>query len=382
LKKPLLMTPGPTPIPERVVRAMGDCQIHHRSENFKDIVLACRDGLKKIFETEGDVLTLVGSGTAAMDATVSNFLRKGDRALVVRGGKFGERWGKICEAYGLDYDAIDVTWGEGVNPEIVREHLKQKQYAALMFQASETSTGAAHPTEALAKLAREEQPEMLVIVDGITAVGCMPVRTDAWGLDVVVSGSQKAFMLPPGLAFLTASERAWKRAESSDLPKFYLNLQLEKKKQAGNQTSWTSATSLMIGLVDALEMMNEEGIEQIQKRHAILSNACREAALALNLGLLAMEHPSRALTAVTTPDSLPAGDVIKGLREKFGIRVAGGQEHLKGRIFRIGHLGWVDGGDILKTVGALEEVLADSGHSFDRGAGLKAAAKVLTQLGN
>ena len=221
---------------------------------------------------------------------------------------------------------------------------------------------------------------MLVVVDGITAVGCMPVRTDAWGLDVVVSGSQKAFMLPPGLAFLTASERAWRRAESSDLPKFYLDLKQEKKKQAGNQTSWTSATSLMLGLVDALEMMGSEGLQQIHTRHAILSNACREAALAMNLGLLAMEHPSRALTAVTTPESLPAGDVIKGLRERFGIRVAGGQEHLKGRIFRIGHLGWVDGGDILKTVGALEDVLSNLGHNFERGAGLRAAAKVLAQL--
>jgi len=359
---------------------MGDCQIHHRSNEFKEIFSAATNGLKGIFETERDCQIIAGSGTAAMDATVANFFSSDDRMLVVRGGKFGERWGEIGAAYGLEVDAIDVEWGRSVDPEIIRSRLKSGTYAGVFFQASETSTGAAHPTQQIAEIVQEEAPDTLVVVDGITAVGCMPVKTDAWGLDVVLSGSQKAFMLPPGLAFITASERAWTRSKESDLPKYYLNLNKERAKQAGGQTSWTTPTSLVLGLVRALNMMHEEGIAKVHRRHHILSEACRAAAGALNLGLLASDLPSRALTAIDCGDKLDANAIIKGLREQFGIRVAGGQEHLKGRIFRIGHLGWVDGGDILRTISAVEMTLASLGHSFTPGAGLVAADEKLREL--
>jgi len=374
------MTPGPTPIPESVIRAMSDCQIHHRSNEFKEIFKTASEGLRGIFETRQDCLIIAGSGTATMDATVSNFFSSSDRMLVVRGGKFGERWAEIGEAYGLDVDAIDVEWGRAVDPEIIRTRLKNNSYAGVFFQASETSTGASHSTETIARIVKEEQPETLVVVDGITAVGCMPVRTDAWGLDIVLSGSQKAFMLPPGLAFLTASDRAWDRTKSSDLPKYYLNLSIERKKQQGGQTAWTTPTALVLGLVKALEMMHQEGLDHIQQRHHALSEACRAAAQAVGLGLLAQDAPSRALTAIHCGDGLDAGAIIKGLREDFGIRVAGGQEHLKGRILRIGHLGWVDDGDILRTISAMERVLSNIGHSFDCGAGLQAAEEKLREL--
>lgn len=377
MRKTLLMTPGPTPIPDSVIRAMSDCLIHHRSPAFAEVFKQASAGLPGIFCTRNEVLILCGTGTAAMDATVANYFRSGDRLLVVNGGKFGARWGQIGRAYGLEVDEIDVTWGEAVDPEVVRSQLRQHDYAGLLFQASETSTGAAHPTEALARVAREERPDALVVVDGITAVGSMPVRTDDWGLDIVLSGSQKAFMLPPGLAFLTASERAWARAEGGDLPRYYLDLRKERKAQAKGQTAYTSPTSLILGLVEALRLMHAEGIEGIWARHHKLSEACRAGAVALGLDLLAKDNPSRALTAITCGDGLDSGQIVKALKQQDGIWMAGGQDHLKGRIFRIGHLGWVDDGDVMKTFAALERVLGELGQAFEPGAGVAAAAAAL-----
>jgi aspartate aminotransferase-like enzyme len=375
-----LLTPGPVAVPERVLLAMAQPLIHHRAPDFIPVFQEVRENLKRVFQTEQDVLVLACTGTGGLEAAVSNLLDRGDRAVVVRGGKFGERFAEICDAYGIETVCVDVEWGRAVDPDAVRAAFDSAPDArALLVQASETSTGAYHPIEALAGIVRESE-DRLLIVDGISAVGAHDLPMDAWGIDVLVSGSQKSFMLPPGLAFVALSARARAQLDRSTLPRYYFDLRKEFKAQAGDQTAWSAAVSLLVGLRESLQMMLEAGMPAAFERHATLAEATREAMKALGLDLLAPDSPSYACTAVCVPEGLDGKALVKRLRDDYGITVAGGQAKLAGKIFRIGHLGYVDGFDMLTAIAALEMALADMSYPVKTGEGLRAASERLRAL--
>lgn len=376
MDKRLLMTPGPTPIPPEVLLAMAEPILHHRTPEFKAVLASCAEDLKPLFATEQPVLMLSSSGTGAMEASITNFCRTGDTIITVAGGKFGQRWSQIGRAYGLEVVELAVEWGRAVAVDDVAQALATHPTARGVFlQASETSTGCSHPVEAIAALCKD-RPETLCVVDGITAVGVQPVEMDAWGIDIVVSGSQKAFMLPPGLSFIAVSEKAWRLNEHANLPRFYFNLAKERKAQAGGQTAWTSPVSLIVGLrrvIDRMQAMG--GLEGLHTHHERLARATQAGVQAMGMALLA-EQPAWSCTAAWAPESIGAGPIVSGLGRR-GIKIAGGQDHLKGRIFRIGHLGYFSASDILATLAAMEAVLVAEGHDLVRGAGVTAALEAL-----
>lgn len=377
MKKTYLYAPGPTPVPPDTLLAMARPAIHHREPEFQQIFQDCREGLKLLFQTERDVVVLAASGTGAMEAAVSNFLRRGDRALFVNGGKFGERWGKILEAYGCEGREIRTEWGRAVDPAAVRAALDDDpSIRAVYVQASETSTAVRHPVEELAAITREH-PETILVVDGITAVGVFHLPMDRCGIDVLLTGSQKALMLPPGLAFIAWSEKAEGLRETSDLPKFYFDLAAERTKQRDNQTAWTPAVSLVAGLRDVLHRVRKEGLEGVFARTSRLATATRAAVKALGLELFAAEDPSDACTAVKVPEGVDGLALKKAFQERFGITVAGGQDQAKGKIIRIAHLGYADTFDVVTAISALEMALVGLGHPTELGAGVKAAMEVL-----
>jgi len=376
MKKQYLLAPGPTPVPEDVLLAMARPIVHHRQPAFSKIFMKAHEDLQWLFKTRSQVLVLAATGSGAMEAAVTNFFSRGERVLVVRGGKFGERWADIAAAYGVEATCLDVDWGAAVKVEDVKRALDHDpKLRGVLWQASETSTGVRHPVREIAELCRGR--DTLSVVDAITALGVFDVQTDAWGLDVVVSGSQKALMLPPGLAFLTASERAWRASERSDLPRFYFDLARERKPQKEGQTAWTPAVSLIVGLAEALRLLREEGLENVFARHERLAHASREAVKALGLTLFAPQSPSPACTAVKAPAQADGGKIVKRLREHYGVTIAGGQGAAKGKIFRIAHLGYYGDFDVLTAIGALEMTLADLGVPIERGAGLAAAQRAL-----
>ncbi|MDP3939025.1 MAG: alanine--glyoxylate aminotransferase family protein [Deltaproteobacteria bacterium] len=377
MKKRYLLAPGPTPVPERVLLAMAMPILHHRSPEFEPIFQEVRDGLKWIFQTANEVLLFASSGTGAMEGAVTNLLSRGDEAICVRGGKFGERWAEICKAYGVVAHNIDVTWGEAVDPAAVREALKKHpKTKAVYFQACETSTGVGHPVKEIAATVRENS-DALIICDGITGIGVNDLPVDDWGIDVAVAGSQKAFMLPPGLAFASVSARAWKSAETADLPKYYFNWKTEHGAHLKNQSAWTPAVSLMIGLREALRMMKEETLPAMFERHARLAEATRAGAQALGLELFAPKSPATALTAIKGPEGIDTGKITKTLRDQLGVTIAGGQSQLKGKIFRISHFGYVTRFDVLTGLVALEIALQSLGYPVKLGEGVKAAEERL-----
>ncbi|GAB4252891.1 MULTISPECIES: pyridoxal-phosphate-dependent aminotransferase family protein [Deferrisoma] len=371
-----LLAPGPTPVPETALLAMARPAIHHREPEFKPIFAACREGLKYVFQTERDVVILAASGTGAMESAVTNFLRRGDRALYVNGGKFGERWGKILKAYGCDPVELKVEWGRAVDPEDIRKALDaDPAIRAVYVQASETSTAVRHPVDEIARITGGR--DVLLVVDGITAVGVFPLPMDAWGIDVLVTGSQKALMLPPGLAFIAWSEKAERFLETSDLPRFYFDLKAERKKQQENQTAYTPAVSLIVGLKEALDRIRTETLEGVHGRTARMARATREAVKALGLELFAPESPSDACTAIKMPEGVDGQAFKKALRERFAMTVAGGQDQAKGKIIRISHMGYVDPMDVVAAVSALELTLREFGHPAELGKGVAAALSVL-----
>jgi aspartate aminotransferase-like enzyme len=376
--KRYLLTPGPTPVPPEVALRMAEPIIHHRTPEFSAVFSEVRTGLRKLFQTREDVLVLASSGTGAMEATVVNLLSAGDRVIVVNGGKFGERWTKICQSYGVAVEEIKVEWGEAVAVDAVRAALERVPDAkAVLVQASETSTTAVHPVEEIANLTRAR--ETLLIVDGITAVGVYDLPMDRFGIDALVTGSQKALMLPPGLAFLALSDRAWKRADRPHLPSFYFDLKRERKNQAENTTAYTPAVSLVFGLHAVLGMLEAEGYEAVFRRHARLAAATRAAGAALGLKALAPRAPSPAATGLYMPVGIDSGKLTKYLRDKVGVSFAGGQDHLKGKIVRIAHIGYFDDFDIVTAVAALEMALSKFGARVDFGTGVAAAERVLVE---
>lgn len=374
-----LFTPGPVPVPDRVRLAMAAPILHHRQADFLPLFKTCRVGLQRIFQTSEPVLILAASGTGAMEAAVSNFLSPGDRALVVRGGKFGERWAEICEAYGVEPVCIDVTWGEGVDPAAVTAALQEHpEIRAVYLQASETSTAACHPVKEVADAVRACEGDRLVVVDAITAIGVYDIPMDDWGLDIVVSGSQKAFMLPPGLAFLGLSERARHFAASATSPRYYFDLAKELKNQPNDQTAYTPAVTLLVGLAEALRIiLDEEGLEATWARTESLAHATREAMRAMGLRLLSPTAPSPACTAVFVPDGIDGPALRKVLRDELGVNVADGQGPLKGKIFRVAHLGFYDRFDAVSAVAAVEMALSRLGWSGPSGLGVARATELL-----
>ncbi|HUC99724.1 MAG TPA: alanine--glyoxylate aminotransferase family protein [Candidatus Polarisedimenticolaceae bacterium] len=375
--KHYLLSPGPTPIPNEVALAMSETMIHHRTPQFNKIFDEARQGLQKLFGTKNDVLMLASSGTGAMEASVANLFSPGDKVLVINGGKFGERWLNIANAFGLNPVELEVEWGQAVKVDAVEKQLKaHPDLKGVMIQASETSTTVLHPVKEIAKLTKNGP---LFLVDGVTAVGVVSIPLDEWGLDVLVTGSQKAMMLPPGLGFIALSDRAWETTKRATLPRFYFDLNLERKNQQKGSGAFTPAVSLIFGARASLEMMQREGLDRIYARHARMSRATRAAATALGLKLLAPDSPSPAATGIYLPDGIDADQVLDYLRDHMNITLAEGQDQLKGKVIRIAHVGYMGAFDVITAVAALEMVLRKFGVELPFGKGVAAAQEVLME---
>ena len=376
------MIPGPTPVPETVLQALGRHPIGHRSADFQKIVKRTTEQLQWLHQTKGEVLVITGSGTAAMEAGIINTLSRGDKVLCGDNGKFGERWVKVAKAYGLDVQVIKAAWGQPLDPDAFRSALEAdtaKEIRAVILTHSETSTGVINDLQTIAGHVRDHGTA-LTIADCVTSLGATDVPMDAWGVDVIGSGSQKGYMMPPGLSFVAMSERAWEAYGRSDLPKFYLDLGKYRKAAADNSNPFTPAINLYFALEAALEMMEKEGLKAIFARHARHQRAASAAMKAIGLPLYAAEgHGSPAITAVA-PDGIDAETLRKEVKNRFDILLAGGQDHLKGKVFRIGHLGFVCDRDVLTAVAAIEATLQDLGlGKVATGAGVAAAAAELAK---
>ena len=378
MKKHYLLAPGPTPVPERALLAMAQPIIHHRTPQFSEVFAEACQLLKFVFQTEQDVLILSSSGTGAMESSIVNLFSPGDEVIAINGGKFGERWGNISEVYNLNVHWVNVEWGKAVDVSVIKGLLdKNPNIKGVLSQASETSTTVTHPVRELAELTKKS--DCLLIVDGITAVGVTDIPMDKWGIDALVSGSQKAFMLPPGLAFIALSEKAWKAAEKSKCPRFYFDLKKERKNLAKKTSAYTPAVSLITGLRETLLMMKEEGLDNVFARHERLARATRSAMEALGLKLLAPQNPASSATGVYLPEGLDGKKFVKYIRDELGVTMAGGQDHLEGKIIRIAHLGYIDTFDIITAVSAVEMALEKFGQKIALGKGVGAAQKILLE---
>ena len=379
--KLMLMIPGPTPVPETALLAMAKHPIGHRSGDFSKIMAEVTENLKWLHQTKNDVLILASSGTGAMEAGMINFLSPGDRVLCGCNGKFGDRWAEVATAYGLQVEKITAEWGKALETEKFRQHLeadKNKQIKAVILTHSETSTGVLNDIETINGYVKAHG-EALIIVDAVTSLGAVSIPVDELGLDVVASGSQKGYMIPPGLAFVAVGAKAWTAYETAKLPRYYLDLGKYRKDAAKNTTPFTPPVNLFFALQATLRIMQTEGLENIFARHDRLKGVTRAAIKALGLPLLGPDTvASPAVTAVAPPPEVEAEKVRAIMKKRFDIALAGGQDHLKGKIFRIGHLGFVCERDILSAIAALEVTLIDLGYeSFTPGAGIAAASRVL-----
>lgn len=375
VKKQRLLTPGPTPLYPKALQAMMMSDVHHRTEDFRRVYRAVLEGLKSVMGTSNDVLPLVASGTGAMESAVTNLFSRGDKVIVCSAGKFGERWVEMAKAYGLDAVVLESPYGEAVAAERVKSTLEQNPDTRGVFvQASETSTGVEHDVRAMGLAI--QRTGAIFVVDAITGLGTMPLDIDGWGLDVLIGGSQKAFMIPPGLAFLSIGAKAWRFAETANLPHFYFNLKKERKNAAGGESSWTPATSLLLALREALSYIQSIGMEKLVENARLLAEATRAAVAALGLELFSPASPSASVTAVRAPAGLDSSVIVKEFRSRFGMVIANGQGEMKGRIFRIAHLGYFDFPDLFATIGALEIILANHGLPIKFGTGVAAAQSV------
>ena len=375
MKKVTLLSPGPTPVPHRTLLAMAQPLIHHRSPQFAGIFQKVRAGLKMVFETRNEVLVLNSSGTGAMESAVVNLLCSGDKAIVINGGKFGERWNGLLRAYGCQALEMEVPWGYMVKPADVEKMLHgDSSIKAVFVQSLETSTGVEHPIEELAGVV--QKTNALLVVDAISSLGACPVPMDKWGIDVMLAGSQKALMMPPGLAFVGIGPKALEMMKTSTLPKYYFSWARELKNQTENKGAFTSPISLFYGLVDVLDIIQEQGLEKIYRNTKLRAKAFRAAVAAWGLQVYARENPSPALTAVECPPDLDSEKVVKWLREKYGIFIAGGQDQAQGRVFRVAHMGYINEFDTLQAVCAIEMALQGLGYKFNMGGGVAAAEKV------
>jgi aspartate aminotransferase-like enzyme len=375
IRKQRLLTPGPTPLYPPALHAMMASDIHHRTEDFRKAYRSCLADLKEVMGTPHDLLMFAASGTGAMDAAVSNLFSKGDKVIVCSAGKFGERWAEIAKAYGLDATVLTAPYGDVVTPQRVEAALAQEPAAKGVFvQASETSTGAMHDVEAMGRAI--SKTGAIFVVDAITGLGTMPLDIDGWGLDVTIGGSQKAFMIPPGLAFMSVSPKAWKLSETATLPHYYFNLKKEKKSGDAGESSWTPSISLILALAEALRYIKQIGMAHLIVNAQLLAQATRAAVQKLGLELFAPGSPGSSVTAVKAPAGMDSSVIVKEFRNRFGAIVANGQGTMKGQIFRIAHLGYFDFADLFGVVAELEIILNANGHSVQYGTGVAAVEEI------
>ena len=375
IRKQRLLTPGPTPLYPPALHAMMASDIHHRTEDFRKAYRSCLADLKEVLGTSHDVLMFAASGTGAMDATVSNLFSKGDKVIVCSAGKFGERWGEIAKAYGLDATILTAPYGQAItSADVERALAKERSVKGVFVQASETSTGAAHDVRAMGRAVA--RTDAILVVDGITGIGTMPLDIHGWGLDVLIGGSQKAFMIPPGLAFLSISPKAWKFADTATLPHYYFNLKKEKKSGDAGESSWTPATALILALAESLRYIKQLGMARLIENAQMLAHATRTAIVRIGLELFAPDSPAASATAVKAPAGMDSGVIVKEFRNRFGAIIANGQGSMKGQIFRIAHLGYFDFADLFAVIAGLEVILNANGFQVNYGTGVAAVQEI------
>ena len=375
--KERLFTPGPTPLlMEAQARTLLAANVHHRTETFRKLLTETLELLRYYFDTRNDVIILASSGSGAMEGAVSNLVSPGERVLVGTAGKFGERWLGLAQAYGIEAVKVESPYGQPVDIEAMKRALEHDgPFRAVYIQATETSTGVMNDVRALGE-AVESFPDTALVVDAVTGLGTSELRIEDWGLDVVIGGSQKAVMIPPGLAFVSASEKAWGLMAKARLPRYYFDFAKERKNQAKGETAYTPATTLIISLHAALEYIKKLGRENLIANAALLAEGARTAARALGLELFAQSSPANAVTAVQAPAGMDSGAVVKELRTRFGAIIANGQGTMKGRIFRLAHLGYYDVSDLFAVVAGLEIALLKLGQKVELGAGVRAVQEV------
>lgn len=374
IKKQRLLTPGPTPLLPQALHAMMGADIHHRTEDFRQLYKSVLTDLKTVMGTQNDVIILVSSGTGALEASAVNFLSPGDAVLILSAGKFGERWENVAKAYGLRAVTLKSPYGEVVSPERVAVALAENpDVRAVMLQASETSTGSAHNVQAIAALVKNA-PAILVL-DAITGLGTMPLDIDGWGLDIVVGGSQKAFMIPPGISFLSISQKAWALNDAAKLPRFYFDLKRELKNAVNGESAWTPNTSLLLAMAESLKYIKQLGMDKLVANAQMLALAMRSAANALGLEVFS-SSPGGSVTAIRAPKGMDSGVIVKEFRQRFGAIITNGQGEMKGQIFRIAHLGYFDFMDLFSMVAALEVILNANGHPVVYGTGVAAVQQI------
>jgi len=378
MSKKRIYSPGPVEVSPYTALEMAKPIMHHRTGEFESILAEVIEGLKYVFQTREDMLLFACSGTGAMEGAVTNLLNPGDKAVCVVGGKFGERWSQLVAKFGGVPVNIDVEWGKAVDPaRVARELASDPSVKAVFLQASETSTGVAHPVREVARIVSGYN-DTVIVVDAISAVGVMNLPVDEWGLDVVVGGSQKAWRLPPGLAFASVSPKAWKLVEKCTRPRYYFDWLSEKKNLGKNTTAYTPAVSLILGLRQVLTEIREEGLDPLFARAALSAGIFRAAMEALGLRLFAPDSPADSITAVCAPDGVSAETIVEHLSTRYGITIAGGQDHVKEKVFRVSHMGYLDVLDMVTAVAAVEMTLKDLGCQVDLGAGVRAAQEILT----
>lgn len=377
IKKYYLLSPGPTPVPETVLAAAAEPIIHHRTPEFSEIFMQTTEGLKYVFGTKQDVFILTSSGSGAMETAIVNTLSPGDKVISINAGKFGERWGNICKAYGVNAKEIVLEWGVDFSKEELAAELKANPGVKAVFTTlSETSSGAIYDIQGFGEVVA--QTEAILVVDGISGAGATPCPMDDWKVDIFVSGSQKSFMIPPGLAYIAFSPKAWKLVATAKLPKFYFDATKAKKNLEKQTTPWTPAVSLIIQQKKALDIIKSMGLEALLAHHKTLGEATRAGIKALGLELLA-KKPGNILTAAKTPAGLDGVKLVKTMQAKYKAYIAGAQDPNKGKFFRIAHLGYMGGFDIITSLAALEMTLLDLGFSFEKGRSVAAAETVLRE---
>jgi len=372
--KKYLMTPGPTEVPPETLLEAARPVFHHRTPQFRQVLKQVVDLLRYVLRTSGDVYVLTGSGTAAMEACIANTLRPGDKAICVRGGKFGQRWSQICEAFGVVPVNLDIEWGAAVAPGAIARALEaDPEIRAVCVQLCETSTATVNDIEAIGKLTRNT--DTLLIVDGVSSVGALVFEMDGWGVDLVAVGSQKALMMPPGLAIVAAGPKAVRAIEADHAPSYYLDLRAARKAAGNDSTPYTPAITLVAGLLCSLRAIEAEGIENVWARHATLGKAMRAGVRALGLELLS-SAPADCVTAVRLPEGLDGEALLRKIERDYGVKFAGGQEHLKGKIIRVSTMGYSGMFDVVVALSALEMALSEAGRTLELGSAVRAAEEV------